>query len=157
MRRRAIIGAAITAAALAGCSTDSPSSSSPSASGQASTSPSAASGAGGSVADRYGEAPALLAQCGISNGTIKPPTGQPWYRDGKVLPLSGSAAAGQHDAELSSWWDSSKESHIGGRTLSDWSEWAASNDRLPTAVCGSGASASSLAAQIYPGQSNPWR
>lgn len=142
MKRVAIIGAAISAAALAGCSTGTP------ASGAAST--------GGSFTNRYVEAPALLAQCGIAHGTITPPTNQPWYRNGKVRPLSGSRAAGRHAAELSTWWDMRAGDVIGGRKLADWDQWAARHDRLPPPVCGPGVSASQLAARLYPGRSNPW-
>jgi hypothetical protein len=137
----------------------SPGSSSPSASSassSASVSPvSSGSTAGLGLSRRYDEAPALLVQCGLSHGTIKPQTGQPWYADGKVLPLTGSGSD-DHDAEFSTWWDANSTITIGGMTLSGWREWAASNDKLPPAVCGPSVSASALQAQVFPGQPNAW-
>lgn len=155
MRRTGTIAAVITAAALAGCSAGSPAHTASRVPGQASPAQTATSGVSHSFGDRYTQAPGLLTQCGITHGTIKAPTGQPWYRDGKVLPLSGSDS-GQNDAEQSSWWDMEEGTVIGGKSLLNWSEWAASNDRLPPAVCGNGASATILAARIFPGQSDPW-
>jgi len=116
---------------------------------------SSGSTAGLGLSRRYDEAPALLVQCGLSHGTIKPQIGQPWYADGKVLPLSGSGSD-DHDAEFSTWWDANGTITIGGMTLSGWREWAASNDKLPPAVCGPSVSASALQAQVFPGQPNPW-
>jgi hypothetical protein len=149
---------------LVGCSSGSSgshppgssSSSASSASSGASASPvSSGSTAGLGLSRRYDEAPALLVQCGLSHGTIKPQTGQPWYADGKVLPLSGSGSD-DHDAEFSTWWDANGTITIGGMTLSGWREWAASNDKLPPAVCGPSVSASALQAQVFPGQPNAW-
>jgi hypothetical protein len=149
---------------LVGCSSGSSgshppgssSSSASSASSGASASPvSSGSTAGLGLSRRYDEAPALLVQCGLSHGTIKPQTGQPWYADGKVLPLSGSGSD-DHDAEFSTWWDANSTITIGGMTLSGWREWAASNDKLPPAVCGPSVSASALQAQVFPGQPNAW-
>ena len=97
---------------------------------------------------RYGDAPALLVQCGLNSGTIKPQTGQPWYSDGKVLPLSGPGA-GSRGAEFSG-------TVIAGKSLSDWQLWAAQHDALPAQVCGTSVSASGLQAKIDPGQPNPW-
>ena len=84
---------------------------------------------------RYGDAPALLVQCGLITGAIKPQAGQPWYSDGKVLPLSGTGA-GSRGAELSTWWDAHNGTVIAGKSLSDWQLWAAQHDALPAQVCG---------------------
>ena len=151
--------AASLACLLAGCSGGS-SGSQPSgvATSATSSAPAGSSGPATSAAGfsgRYVDGPALLVQCGLSHGTIKPPAGQPWYSDGKVLPLSGSGS-GSHDATFSSWWDANNQITIGGMTLSGWREWAATNDKLPAAVCGSSVSASALQAQLYPGLPNPW-
>jgi hypothetical protein len=104
---------------------------------------------------RYGDAPALLVQCGLSSGAIKPQTGQPWYSDGKVLPLSGNGA-GSRGAEFSTWFDAHSSIVIAGQPLSYWQQWAADHDALPTQVCGTTVSASGLQAKIDPGQPNPW-
>jgi len=147
---------------LVGCSSGSSGSQAPgssppgSSSSGASVSPvSSGSTAGLGFSRRYAEAPALLVQCGLSHGTIKPQTGQPWYSDGKVLPLSGSGSD-NHDAEFSTWWDANGTITIGGMTLSGWREWAATNDKLPPAVCGPSVSASALQAQLFPGEPNQW-
>ena len=59
---------------LAGCSGGSSGSSSPGATATStSTAPTAA---GLAFSRRYGEASAMLVQCGLSHGTIKPQTGQ---------------------------------------------------------------------------------
>jgi hypothetical protein len=96
----------------------------------------------------------MLVQCGLTQGAITAPSGQPWFAGGKVLPLAGSGA-GDRAAQFSTWWDANKDTVVSGRSLADWVDSAAQADRLPTAVCGS-ASAASLMAQIYPGQSSPW-
>ena len=138
---------------LAGCSGGSSGSSSPGATATStSTAPTAA---GLAFSRRYGEASAMLVQCGLSHGTIKPQTGQPWYSDGKVLPLSGSGSD-NHNAEFSTWWDANGTIAIGGMTLSGWREWAATSKKLPTAVCGPSVSASALQAQLFPGEPNQW-
>jgi hypothetical protein len=143
---------------LAGCSSGSSGSSSPGSSSPGATataSSTASTAAGLAFSRRYGEAPALLVQCGLSHGTIKPQTGQPWYSDGKVLPLTGSGSD-DHAAEFSTWLDANNTITIGGMTLSGWREWAATNDKLPPAVCGPAVSASALQAQLYPGEANSW-
>jgi hypothetical protein len=94
-------------------------------------------------------------QCGLSSGAIKPQTGQPWYSDGKVLPLSGNGA-GSRGAEFSTWFDAHSSIVIAGQPLSYWQQWAADHDALPTQVCGTTVSASGLQAKIDPGQPNPW-
>jgi hypothetical protein len=146
---------------LAGCSGGSSGSASPGSSSPASSPPSATAtstaptAAGLAFSRRYGEASAMLVQCGLSHGTIKPQTGQPWYSDGKILPLSGSGSD-NHNAEFSSWWDANGTITIGGMTLSGWREWAATNAKLPPAVCGPSVSASALQARLFPGEPNSW-
>ena len=108
----------------------------------------------GSVGLRYGDAPAVLTQCGLDSGTIKPQSGQPWCSGGKVLPLPGPGS-GHHAAELSTWWDASSGTVIGGQPLPYWQLWAAQHDALPARVCGTSVSASALQAEIAPGQPNP--
>jgi hypothetical protein len=152
-RLTAILAAGLMTAALVGCTgsaTPQPTASS-NGSAPATVSPTDSHAYG----LRYGDAPALLVQCGLSSGTIKPQTGQPWYSDGKVLPLSGSGS-GSRGAELSTWWDAHSSTVIGGKSLSEWQQWAAEHDALPPQVCGTSVSASALQAKIDPGQPNPW-
>jgi len=146
---------------LVGCSSGSAGSQPSGVATSAATSPAGSASAGSAPASqgfsgRYVDGPALLVQCGLSRGTIKPQTGQPWYSDGKVLPLSGSGSD-DHDADFSTWWDANNAITIGGMALSGWREWAATNDKLPAAVCGSSVSASALQAQLYPGLPDPWQ
>jgi hypothetical protein len=152
LRRPAVILAAgLMAAVLAGCTGSAKPTASPTGSAPTTLSPTDSHALG----LRYGDAPALLVQCGLSSGTIKPPTGQPWYSNGKVLPLSGNGAD-SHAAELSTWWDAHSGTVIAGKSLSDWQLLAAQQDALPAQVCGTSVSASGLQAKIYPGQPNPW-
>jgi hypothetical protein len=104
---------------------------------------------------RLGDAPALLVQCALSSGALKPQPGQAWNSDRTVLPLSASGSASRA-ADLSSWWDAHSGTVIDGKALSDWQQWAAQHDALPVPVCGTSISASALQAKIYPGQPNPW-
>jgi hypothetical protein len=163
-----LVGSLAGLVGLVGCSSGSSGSQPPVSSSSGSSPSSAGSSSGASVSPvssgstaglglsrRYDEAPALLVQCGLSHGTIKPQTGQPWYAGGKVLPLTGSGSD-DHDAEFSTWWDANSTITIGGMTLSGWREWAASNDKLPPAVCGPSVSASALQAQLFPGEPNQW-
>ena len=142
-RLTVILAAGLVAAVLAGCTG--------SAKPQTTASPTVSDAYG----LRYGDAPALLVQCGLITGAIKPQAGQPWYSDGKVLPLSGNGA-GSRGAELSTWWDAHDSTVIAGKSLSDWRLWAAQRDALPAQVCGTSVSASGLQAKIDPGQPNPW-
>ena len=46
---------------------------------------------------------------------------------------------------------------VAGKTLAQWRTWAAAHDQLPQSQCGSFATGSALHAQIFPGQSDPWK
>ena len=104
---------------------------------------------------RLGDAPALLVQCALSSGALKPQPGQVWNSGKTVLPLSGSGSDSRA-ADLSSWWDAHGGTVVGGQALPDWQQWAAQHDSLPAQVCGTSVSASALQAKIYPGRPNPW-
>jgi hypothetical protein len=140
MRWLRVCGAAVFAAVVAGCAYGSPM-------------PTTHQGA--YFSDRYLESPALLAQCGISHGTIKPPAGQPWYRSGVILPLNVSDS-GKRAGEFTSWWDARSGVVVAGKTLAGWRETAAASDSMPSAVCGPGVSGGALEARIYPGFVNAW-
>lgn len=101
------------------------------------------------------DAPALLVQCALSSGALKPQPDQSWYSHGKVLPLSGSGSS-VRAADMSSWWDANSGAVVNGKALSGWQQWAAQNDAMPLQVCGPSVSASSLQAKIYPGLYDPW-
>lgn len=152
---------ALAALALAGCSssgtTAGGATAAPSSAPATSTSPaSAPASSSGSFGLRYGDAPALLTQCGLTSGTIKPPSGQPWL-SGKTVLVQSGPGAGSHAAELATWWNANKPMVVGGQPLSYWQQWAAQHDALPPQVCGSSSvSASGLQAKLMPGQANPW-
>lgn len=151
---------ALATLGLAGCSSSgttsggaTPAPSSAPATSAPATSASASSS--GSFGLRYGDAPALLTQCGLTSGTIKPPSGQPWL-SGKTVLVQSGPGSGSHAAELATWWNANMNMVVGGQPLSYWQQWAAQHDALPTQVCGTQVSPSALQAKLSPGQPNPW-
>ena len=107
---------------------------------------------------RSSDAPALLVQCMLSQGTLGPSdsifSGSPgWLRDGNIVITAGTAA------NFSAWYRANDGISVAGKTLSEWTQWAAANDQLPAAVCGSSVSASTLQRQVFgkdPTAGNPW-
>lgn len=92
----------------------------------------------------------MLLQCGITQGTIKPPSAQPWLQGDRVV-LTGDKAT-----DFNAWYQANTGTMIGGKALGDWAEWAANNNKLPDAVCGPSASPSKIHAELYPGKPDPW-
>ena len=48
---------------------------------------------------------------------------------------------------------------MAGKDLTEWTQWAAANDELPAAVCGTSVSAPALQKQVFgkdPAAGNPW-
>jgi hypothetical protein len=117
---------------------------------------SASSGSSGGSALASAQAPAMLVQCGFDRGTVSPGGMQPWYSQGQILPQAGPRA-GHHRAQFMAWWSAHSSAPVSGKTLAAWRTWAVAHDRLPPTVCGSFAPAASLRAQIFPGESNPWK
>jgi hypothetical protein len=107
---------------------------------------------------RLADAPALLTQCMLSRGTLKPSdsvlSGQSaWLHGTKVVITSSSST------KFSAWFAGNGAIKVSGKTLSDWVQSAAANDKLPTAVCGNGTSAAAMQKQVFandPGAGNPW-
>jgi len=107
---------------------------------------------------RSSDAPALLVQCMLSQGTLARSdsvfAGPPgWLRNGNVVITAATAA------KFSTWYRANDGISVAGKTLSQWTQWAAANDQLPAAVCGSSVSASALQRQVFgkdPGAGNPW-
>lgn len=93
----------------------------------------------------------MLVQCGITRGTIKRPSGQPWLQGDRVV------VTGAKGSEFNAWYQARNGTIIDGKALGDWAEWAASKNKLPSAVCAPSASAAKVHAEVYPGRSNPWR
>lgn len=120
---------------------------------------------------RSSTAPALLAQCAISQGVTKVLDSVQQYikshPGGDNQFLHGTAIRLTYDngGAFTDWYENSTPPNfaiIGGKALFDtWPMIAADQDRLPTAVCGSGASARKIYSQVYAHwpsllNQNPW-
>jgi hypothetical protein len=107
---------------------------------------------------RSSDAPALLVQCMISQGTLGRSdsvfSGSPgWLRKGNIVITAATAA------KFDDWYRDNDAISVAGKTLSQWTQWAAANNQLPAAVCGSSVSASTLQRQVFgrdPAAGNPW-
>ena len=107
---------------------------------------------------RTSDAPALLVQCMLSQGTLGRSdsifSGSPgWLREGNIVITAGTAA------QFSAWYLANDQISVAGKTLTEWTQWAAANDKLPVAVCGSSVSAPALQRQVFgedPAAGNPW-
>jgi len=107
---------------------------------------------------RSSDAPALLVQCMLSQGTLGRAdsifSGSPsWLRSGNIVITAGTAA------KFNAWYRANSGISVAGKTLTEWAQWAAANDKLPPEVCGSSVSASALQRQVFgkdPGAGNPW-
>jgi hypothetical protein len=76
-----------------------------------------------------------------------------WLRNGNVVITAGTSA------KFNAWYRANDGISVAGKTLSEWAQWAAANDQLPAAVCGSLVSASALQSQVFgkdPTAGNPW-
>jgi hypothetical protein len=76
-----------------------------------------------------------------------------WLRNGNIVITAGTAA------KFNSWYRANGGISVGGKTLSEWTQWAAANDELPAAVCGSAVTASALQKQVFgkdAAAGNPW-
>lgn len=97
---------------------------------------------------RSSDAPALLVECMLSQGTLGRSdsvfSGSPgWLRDGNIVITAATAA------KFEAWYKANDGISVGGKTLSEWAQWMAANDELPAAVCGSSATASALQRQVF--------
>jgi hypothetical protein len=142
------LAGAVTAAALA-CTAAACSSGPPPV-------PSATSSQAGQF--RSSDAPALLVQCMLSQGTLGRAdsvfAGAPgWLRDGNIVITAATAA------KFNSWFQANKAISVAGETLAQWAQWTAAHDKLPPEVCGPSASASALQKQVFgkdAAAGNPW-
>ena len=76
-----------------------------------------------------------------------------WLRDGNIVITAGTVA------KFQAWYKTNEGISVGGKTLSEWAQWTAANDQLPSAVCGSAVTASALQRQVYgkdAAAGNPW-
>jgi hypothetical protein len=108
---------------------------------------------------RSSDAPALLVQCMLSQGTLGRSdsifSGSPgWLRSGNIVITAATAA------KFDAWYRDNDGISVAGKTLSQWTQWAASNNELPAGVCGASVSAFALQRKVFgkdPGAGNPWR
>lgn len=107
---------------------------------------------------RLADAPALLVQCMLDQGTLGrsdsifsgPPA---WLRGGNVVITSSMATT------FDTWYQDNRAITVAGKDLAAWSQWAAANDQLPAGVCGTSVSAPALQKQVFgkdPAAGNPW-
>ena len=107
---------------------------------------------------RLSDAPALLVQCMLNQGTLGrsdsvfsgPPA---WLHGGSIVITPATVT------KFSTWYQANNGITVGGQDLSEWAKWAAANDQLPAAVCGTSTSASVLQRQVFrkdPAAGNPW-
>jgi len=78
---------------------------------------------------------------------------------------SGCSRARRHsawvwaEARFNSWYRANSGISVAGKTLTQWVQWTAANDKLPAEVCGSSVTASALQRQVFgkdPAAGNPW-
>jgi hypothetical protein len=107
---------------------------------------------------RLADAPALLVQCMLNQGTLGrsdsifsgPPS---WLRGGNIVITSVTVA------KFDTWYQANHAITVAGKDLAEWTQWAAANDELPAGVCGASVSASVLQKQVFgkdPAVGNPW-
>ena len=76
-----------------------------------------------------------------------------WLRNGNVVITAGT------EANFSSWYRANDGISVAGKTLAQWVQWAAANDKLPAEVCGTSVSAAALQKQVFgkdAAAGNPW-
>jgi hypothetical protein len=107
---------------------------------------------------RSSDAPALLVQCMLSQGTLGVSdsifAGNPGWLHGTNVVITAATAS-----KFDSWYQTNDKISVGGEALAQWAQWAAAHDQLPPAVCGPSTSASALQKQVFahdPDAGNPW-
>ena len=107
---------------------------------------------------RLADAPALLVQCMLNQGTLGrsdsifagPPA---WLHGGNIVITATTAA------EFNTWYQANDAISVAGKDLTAWSQWAADNNMLPSGVCGTSVSAPALQEQVFgkdPAVGDPW-
>ncbi|HEY1823579.1 MAG TPA: hypothetical protein VGG83_26930 [Trebonia sp.] len=99
---------------------------------------------------RQAEAPALVSQCALDRGIIKAALPSSLGGDGKIKPGIGDTPT------FVSWYNNVSSVIVDNQQLLAWTEWAVTNAKLPSAVCGTSASATQLASQLFPGWPTVW-
>jgi hypothetical protein len=107
---------------------------------------------------RLSDAPALLVQCMLDQGTLGrsdsifsgPPV---WLRDGNIVITPTTVT------KFNSWYQVNGGITVAGKDLTEWARWAAAYDKLPSGVCGTSVSARALQRQVFgkdPAVGDPW-
>jgi hypothetical protein len=76
-----------------------------------------------------------------------------WLQNGNIVITAGTVT------KFDAWYQANAGISVAGKTLTEWTQWTAANDKLPPAVCGSSVSASALQRQVFgkdPAAGNPW-
>jgi hypothetical protein len=138
--------AALIAALTAGCSSSSNPTPSPTGTALA--------------ADRLVDATALIVQCALTRGLMKPPTGlnippgmTPFVKGTKLVITSANSST------FNQWYETDNALMVAGQELEDWVQEIASSGKLPAAVCGTSVTASALQKQVFagdPAAGDPW-
>lgn len=154
----ALAATALVAGLAAGCSSSPGSSSS---SSPTSTSAPTSSPTGSAVAaERQAYAGALIVQCALTKGLMKPPTGlvtpsgQTPFVQGTKLAITSA-----NESTFNSWYSTVVGTVIAGEEIENWAEQTVSSGTLPAAVCGTSVTASELQKQVFagdPAAGDPW-
>ena len=107
---------------------------------------------------RLADAPALLVQCMLNQGTLARSdsifSGQSaWLRGGNIVITAATVT------KFGTWYQVNGTITVAGKDLTEWTQWAAANDQLPAGVCGTSVSARALQKQVFgkdPTAGNPW-
>jgi hypothetical protein len=106
---------------------------------------------------RLADAPALLVQCMLNQGTLGRSdsvfSGQAWLHGGTIVITPTTLA------KFNLWYQANHGITVAGKDLTQWTQWAAANDQLPAGVCGTSVSAATLQRQVFgkdKAAGNPW-
>jgi hypothetical protein len=141
-RVSALAAVAALACAVTACSSGS---AGPTAGG-----PSATPTASQAALRRQAEAPALISQCALDRGIIRAALPSSLGHDGEIKPGIGDTPT------FVGWYNNVSSVMVDNQLLFAWTEWAVANAKLPSAVCGTSASATQLASQLFPGWPKVW-
>jgi hypothetical protein len=76
-----------------------------------------------------------------------------WLHNGNIVITAST------QAKFDAWYQANSGISVAGKTLTEWTQWAAANDKLPPEVCGSGVTASALQRRVFGrdrAAGNPW-
>jgi hypothetical protein len=110
------------------------------------------------------DAPALLVECMLTQGTLGRSDSifsgpLSWLHNGNIVITAATAATVATAAKFDTWYRANSGISVAGKTLTEWAQWAAVDDKLPAEVCGPSVSATALQRQVFgkdPAAGNPW-